>query len=81
MCTKENLTEVQRAIHLLKKGYEMQKISVSCRSTHLQVISGLNRFMREGGANEDLLSLILVSGRGMLIRAELPRRLGRQNAN
>ena len=29
MCTKEDLTELQRATFLLKKGYEIQKISVS----------------------------------------------------
>lgn len=29
MCTKDDLTELQRATFLLKKGYEIQKISVS----------------------------------------------------
>jgi hypothetical protein len=29
MCTKEDLSELERATFLLKKGYEIQKISVS----------------------------------------------------
>jgi hypothetical protein len=29
MCTKDDMTELQRATFLLKKGYEIQKISVS----------------------------------------------------
>lgn len=69
MCTKEDLTELQRAIHLLKKGYEMQKLSVSVTQLTLKVIASLNRYMREGGANEDLLSLILVSGRHQSLTA------------
>jgi hypothetical protein len=28
-CTKEDLSELARAVHLLKKGYEVQKLSVS----------------------------------------------------
>lgn len=28
MCTKEDMTELQRACHLLKKGWELQKHSV-----------------------------------------------------
>lgn len=27
-CTKEDLSELARAVHLLKKGYEVQKLSV-----------------------------------------------------
>lgn len=40
-------------MHLLRKGYEAQKISV---------IQNLDRYMNEPGANEELMSLILVSG-------------------
>lgn len=29
MCTKDDLTELQRATHLLRKGYEIQKLAVS----------------------------------------------------
>jgi hypothetical protein len=52
MCTKEDMTELQRAVFLLKKGYEIQKISV---------INNLFRYSRELGANEELLNLIIVS--------------------
>lgn len=31
MCTVEDLTELQRATFLLKKGYEIQKLSVNFR--------------------------------------------------
>lgn len=52
MSTKEDLTELQRGSQLLRKGYEVQKLSV---------INNLDRYMKEGGANEELLSLILSS--------------------
>jgi hypothetical protein len=52
MCTKEDMTELQRAVFLLRKGYEIQKLSV---------INNLFRYSREVGANEDLLSLIINS--------------------
>ncbi len=51
-CTKEDMPEVKRCVHLMKKGFEIQKISV---------INNLNRYMREPGANEELFSLIIVS--------------------
>lgn len=47
------MPEVKRCVHLLRKGYEAQKISV---------IQNLDRYMNEPGANEELMSLILVSG-------------------
>ena len=60
-CTKEDLTEVKRLVHLMKKGYEMQKISVSALPLTLQVINNLFRSMSEPGANEELYSLIVDS--------------------
>jgi len=51
-CTKEDMPEVKRCVHLLKKGYEIQKISV---------INNLDRYMTEAGANEELFSLIIDS--------------------
>lgn len=66
MCTKHDFTELQRAIYLLRKGYEIQKLSVSYRISIiliviLQVIHNLHRYSKEVGANEDLLSLIIIS--------------------
>lgn len=52
MCTREDLTELQRSITLLRRGYEVQKTSV---------INNLSRYMREPGANDELLSLIIGS--------------------
>ena len=46
------MPEVKRCVHLLRKGYEAQKISV---------IQNLDRHMEEPGANEELFSLIIVS--------------------
>jgi hypothetical protein len=60
-CTKEDLTELARAVHLLKKGYEVQKLSVSAFDLTLKIINNLDRYMREYGANEELLALIIVS--------------------
>jgi hypothetical protein len=51
-CTKEDMPEVKRCVHLLKKGYEIQKVSV---------INNLDRYMTEAGANEELFSLIIDS--------------------
>lgn len=48
----------------MKKGYEIQKISVSCNTItlmFLKVVNNLDRYMQEGGANEELFSLIIVS--------------------
>ena len=52
MCTKEDMPEVKRCVHLLRKGYEAQKIAV---------IQNLARTMQNPGANEELFSLIIVS--------------------
>lgn len=66
-CTKEDLSELARAVHLLKKGYEVQKLSVSSTRTNLlQIINNLDRYMKEFGANEELLALILVSEIGLI---------------
>ena len=46
------MTEVKRCVHLMKKGYEVQKISV---------INNIDRYLNEPGANEELFSLIIVS--------------------
>mmetsp|Transcript_4775 Transcript_4775/g.8186 ORF Transcript_4775/g.8186 Transcript_4775/m.8186 type:complete len:448 (+) Transcript_4775:45-1388(+) len=51
-CTKEDMSEVKRCVHLMKKGYEVQKISV---------INNIDRYMNEPGANEELFSLIIDS--------------------
>lgn len=51
-CTKEDMPEVKRLLHLMKKGYEVQKISV---------VNNLDRYMQESGANEELFSLIIDS--------------------
>eukprot|EP00347_Sterkiella_histriomuscorum_P001141 403373167 len=50
--TGEDMGELKRSIFLLKKGYQTQKISI---------IDNLNRLMREQGANEELLPIILSS--------------------
>ncbi len=46
------MPEVKRCVHLLRKGYEAQKIAV---------IQNLTRTMQNPGANEELFSLIIVS--------------------
>lgn len=46
------MPEVKRCVHLMKKGYEIQKISV---------INNLFRYMTEPGSNEELFSLIIDS--------------------
>jgi hypothetical protein len=46
------MPEVKRCVHLLRKGYEAQKIAV---------IQNLVRAMHNPGANEELFSLIIVS--------------------
>jgi len=46
------MPEVKRCVHLLRKGYEAQKIAV---------IQNLARAMHSPGANEELFSLIIVS--------------------
>ena len=64
MCTKDDLTELQRATHLLRKGYEIQKLAVSPLNPNRcvgQIISNLHRYAREIGANEDLLALLINS--------------------
>jgi hypothetical protein len=38
MCTKHDFTELQRAIYLLRKGYEIQKLSVSYRRISIILI-------------------------------------------
>lgn len=43
---------MKRCVHLLKKGYEIQKIAV---------VNNLFRYMAEPGANEELFSLIVDS--------------------
>jgi hypothetical protein len=59
------MPEVKRCVHLLKKGYEIQKISVSTQQSSdeffVQVINNLDRYMTEEGANEELFSIIIVS--------------------
>lgn len=36
-CTKEDMPEVKRCVHLMKKGYEIQKISVSNQTNQLKI--------------------------------------------
>lgn len=50
--TSEEFTLVQKAIYIMKKGYEVQKKSV---------VSHLHHYLREPGANDELLPLILNS--------------------
>ena len=50
--SSEDFTELKRAVHLLKKGYEIQKISV---------INHLDRYLLELGANDLLLQIIIDS--------------------
>lgn len=51
-CTNEDFNETKRAVHLMKKGYMVQKISV---------INHLDRYLREPGANEELMPILLDS--------------------
>ncbi len=46
------MPEIKRVVHLLKRGFQVQKVSV---------INNLDRYMTEAGANEELYSLIIVS--------------------
>ena len=50
--TKEGLSEIDRAIYLLKKGYGVQKTSV---------INHLDKYLREEGDKEELLLIIIES--------------------
>jgi len=52
MCTKEDMTELKRCVHLMKKGYEVQKLSV---------INNIERYLKEPGANDELFSIIIDS--------------------
>lgn len=46
MCTKEDLSELQRATFLLRKGYEIQKLSVSaCVSMSLLPLDEPNQLL------------------------------------
>mmetsp|Transcript_9224 Transcript_9224/g.13995 ORF Transcript_9224/g.13995 Transcript_9224/m.13995 type:complete len:97 (+) Transcript_9224:44-334(+) len=51
-CTKEDMPEIKRVVHLMKRGFQIQKVSV---------INNLDRYMTEAGANEELYTLIIVS--------------------
>jgi hypothetical protein len=50
--TREGLTELSRAVYLLKKGYGIQKTSV---------INHLHKYLREDGDKEELLLIIIAS--------------------
>ena len=50
--TSEEFSPVQKAIYIMKKGYEVQKKSV---------VSNLHHYLREPNANAELLPLILNS--------------------
>lgn len=50
--TKEGLTEIERAIYLLRKGYGLQKQSV---------INHLDKYLQEDGDKAELLTIIIES--------------------
>lgn len=50
--TRDGLTEIGRAVHLLKKGYGIQKQSV---------INHLEKYLQEDGGKEELLHIIINS--------------------
>jgi hypothetical protein len=50
--TRDGLSEISRAIHLLKKGYGLQKTSV---------INHLDKYLQEDGDQQELLLIIIES--------------------
>ena len=50
LSTDESLSEIDKAVYLLLKGYELQKKSV---------IQSLQRYMRESSSNTKLMPIIL----------------------
>jgi molecular chaperone GrpE (heat shock protein) len=77
------MSEVRRAVHLMKRGFQKQKSSVSesLLSQIFQVISNLDRIMTETGSNEELFALIIVSETLFNACSELIGKLGLKFAN